>query len=131
MKKAIRIDSKNKTITEVEIGDGIQDIYKHVGCDTFTVVNLGGGVDLYVDDEGLLKNAWVDKDTGEKHNMTGIQIQGYPQVLMGNGLVMGHNEEGESVDCPVSKEQVEAVVTLVEYDNPDDRPQPQMTFISF
>lgn len=131
MKTAILVDSKNKEIKRVEVGDGIEDIYKHLGCDTFDIVNLGGGVDMFIDDEGLLKNAWVDQETGEKHNMTGIKLAGYPQVIMGNGLIMGHNEEGESIDSPVSVEQVEAVVTFVEYDNPNDRPEPFIEFVRF
>ena len=130
MKKAILVDSATKTITEVEVGSGIQDIYKHLNCDTFDIMRLGGGVDMYLDDEGLLKNSWIDKD-GTKHNMVGIQLRGVGQVVMGNGLIMGHNEEGDSVDSPVSVAQVEAVVTFVEYDNPNDRPQPHMEFISF
>ena len=128
--KAILLDSKNKSITVVEKNEGIEDIYKHLGCRCFDVINLGGGVDMFVDDESLLKEAYIDAD-GEKHNMTGIKLEGYPQVIMGNGLIMGHNEEGESIDSPVSVAQVEQVVTFVEYDNPKDRPQPHMEFIGF
>ena len=55
MTKAILIDSTNKTITEVEKGEGIEDIYKYLNCSTFTVVGLDKNVDCFVDDEGLLK----------------------------------------------------------------------------
>ena len=132
MTKAILIDSKNKSITEVEKGEGIEDIYKHLGegVRCFSVISLGGGVDMFIDDEGLLREAYIDEN-GEKHNMTGIQLDGYPQVIMGNGLIVGTDDMGETIDCPVSVRQVEAVVTLVELDDPNDRPQPFMEFVSF
>jgi hypothetical protein len=129
MKTALLIDSTAKTVTEVEVGEGIEDIYKHLGCSCFDIVNLGGGVDCYVDDEGLLKNGYIDED-GTKHNMTGFVFDG-GNVLMGNGLIMGHNEEGESVDSPVQVADITAVMTFVEYDRPEDRPQPQMGFMAW
>jgi hypothetical protein len=130
MTKALLINSIEKTVTLVEVGEGIQDIYKYLDCQTFDVVRLGGGVDCYIDDEGLLKNGYVDDD-GVKHNMTGFIFKGMAQPIMGNGLVMGHNAEGESVDCPVSVEMVTGVMNFVEYDNPDDRPEPFVEFMSF
>ena len=126
--KAILIDAVNKTVTEVEKGEGIQDIYKHLKCDTFDVVGLGGGVDCFVDDEGLLKEGYVDED-GTKHNMHGFRLRGYDQVLMGNGLILGHNGEGETIDSPVTVKQVQEVVTFVEYDRPEDKPQPFMQVV--
>jgi len=130
MTKAILIDVVAKTITEVEKGEGIQSIYDHLKCDTFDVVGLGGGVDCYVDDEGLLKTPYID-DEGIKHNMNGFTFKGMGNVLMGNGLILGHNEEGESIDSPVNIEQVKEIVTFVEYDNPANRPEPQIGFIAW
>jgi hypothetical protein len=72
----------------------------------------------------------LDED-GVKHNMTGIVLKGGSQPYMGNALILGHNAEGESVDSPVSVAQVEAVVSFIEYDNPEDRPEPTMTFMSW
>ena len=128
MTRAILIDAKNKTVTVVEKGEGIQDIYKHLGCDTFDLVRLGRGVDCYIDDEGLLKEAYIDED-GTKHNMNGFSFPGFAQPIMGNGLIMGSDEEGESIDSPVSVGQVKAVLTFVEYDRPEDRPEPHIEFI--
>lgn len=123
MKKAILINSKEKTITEVEVDEGIQDIYKHLECQTFDVVGLGDDADCYVDDEGLMKDAYVDSD-GIKHNMHGFSTAPN-SVIIGNGLVLGvDHETGESIDSPLSIEQVKELVTFEEYDNPEDRPQP-------
>ena len=129
MTNALLLDATNKTITEIELGD-FQDIQDKIGCRCFAIIDLGQGVDYLYDDEGLLNEAYIDDD-GIKHNMFGIQIKGYHQVVMGNALISGHNEEGETVDCPVSKKQVESVVTFVEYDDPADKPEPQMGFVSF
>ena len=127
MTKAILINAKAKTVTQVEVGEGIQDIYKHLECHTFDVVNLGRGVGCYVDDESLLKTAYIDDD-GVKHNMNGFSFAGMDTPLMGNGLIMGSNDEGESIDSPISVEQVARVLTFVEYDKPEERPEPQMSF---
>jgi len=127
MKKAILINAKAKTVTVVEIGEGIDDIYKHLECRAFDIVGVEENVDCYVDDEGLLTTGYIDDD-GEKHNMNGFKLPSCgDSVLMGNGLVLGCNPEtGDSVDCPVTVEQVEKVVTFVEYDNPDNRPEPKI-----
>ena len=129
--KAVLIDAVNKAVKVVEIGEGIDDYYKYLNCRTFDVVSCGGGVDLYIDDEGLIKNAWVDED-GTKHNLHGFKLPGMANVLMGNGIVMGHDPNtGESLPCPVPVEAVKAVVEFVEYDSPEDRPQPQMFVTSW
>ena len=126
---AFLLDATAKTITKIEVGD-FRDIQAKIGCDCFGIIDLGSNVDYYYDDEGLMKNAYVDDD-GVKHNMNGIQIKGYPQVVMGNALIMGNNSMGESVDCPVPVEAIESVIQFVEFDDANDVPQPQMGFISF
>ena len=66
MAKAIFLDATNKTITEVET-NCYQDTQKLVGG-YIELVRLGRGVDMYVDEEGLCKEAYIDSD-GVKHNM--------------------------------------------------------------
>lgn len=129
MVRAILLDSTNKEIREVNLGSELSDIYNLLGegVRCFDAVNLGGNVCMYIDDEGLLKEAYVDED-GTKHNMNGIKIRGLEQVFMGNGILVGTGSEGDTIDVPVSVSQVEDVVTFVEYDNPEDRPEAQMTF---
>jgi hypothetical protein len=94
MKKAIKIDAVNRTVTEVEINDW-QDIAPAIGADLFTCVDLGGGETLYVDDEGLLKNP--------EHFM---MIGGYPEPIAGSGLILGTDEMGESKDTELTVELV-------------------------
>lgn len=89
----------------VPFEDGIEPLYRNIKCDAFdhssaidwlTERNL----DLWVDDEGLLKNRFpvfvFADDNGN--------ISGY---LVGNIVIQKHNEEGESLG--LSPEECEEV----------------------
>ena len=84
--KGIMINSVAKTITEVDVGD-CTDIQTKLDCRCFTVVRMSRNLDLYVDDEGLLKDGYVDDD-GTRHNLNGFQLYVYSQLFMLNGLVL-------------------------------------------
>ena len=99
-KKAYLINAEARTITEVTVGP-YTDIYPLLGCDTFTCVGLEDEDTLYVDDEGLLKP-----------QMHFIMYEGYPEPLAGNGLVMGTDSEGESIDPKMSLEDLKSRVTF-------------------
>lgn len=92
-KKGYLINAENRTITLVEVGD-YKTIYPLISTklktvDCFTVVGIEEDDSIYVDDEGLLT---IQFDTPF------FLYDGYPQPLAGNGLVLGTDEEGESVD---------------------------------
>jgi hypothetical protein len=98
--RAILIDAVNRRISEVEIGKGISDIYKHIGCETFAV---GGNFNednnlldsLLVDDEGLLQ---PDKPIFT-FSPPGWTAQ---KEFAGNGLITGVDyNNGESVSCRI------------------------------
>jgi hypothetical protein len=101
--RAILIDAENRVIKEVEIDDGIQDIYKNIGCDLFTVAgNFNGDPEtnlldsLLVDDEGLLTPG---KPIFE-FNPPGWGMQ---TEFAGNGLITGVDyNNGETVSCRIS-----------------------------
>jgi len=129
MAKAILIDVENKTFKNVELSEGLEDIYANLKCDCFTVTRGTADCDCFVDDEGLLKNGYIDED-GKRHNLSGFQInQG--EVLMGNGLLVGlPDAEGATTDITVSISDVESQITFVDYDKNEDKPQPFMEFYS-
>ena len=54
--RGILINPFDKTIKEVNILGNIEDIYLLTECKTFDVVALSDKDDVYVDDEGLLKD---------------------------------------------------------------------------
>lgn len=99
--RAILIDAVNRLIKEVEIGTGIADIYKNIGCDTFAVAGNFNENDnnlldsLLVDDEGLLK---PDLPIFS-FSPPGWQMQ---KEFAGNGLITGVDyNNGETIPCRI------------------------------
>lgn len=98
--KAILIDSINKEVKEVEIGKGIDEMYKFLNCEIFTIATYLPKDDaIFVDDEGLLN----DTDAF-------FTYEGAHQPFAGNGLIMGCDDEGESTDCKISFAEVKEKV---------------------
>ena len=94
--KAILIDSINKEVKEVEIGKGIDEMYKFLNCQCFTIATYLPKDDaIFVDDEGLMNGTDVFFTYEVAH-----------QPFAGNGLIMGCDDEGESVDCKISFTEV-------------------------
>ena len=94
--KAILIDSINKEVKEVEIGKGIDEMYKFLNCEIFTIASYLDKQDaIFVDDEGLMNGTDVF-----------FTYEGAHQPFAGNGLIMGCDDEGESVDCKISFAEV-------------------------
>ena len=95
--KGIIINPYNETIKPVEYTGDWRDIALLIECDTFTVSRVDEVNDLYLDDEGLL-----------------IQPNRYfmwkKQVFAGNGLLLGHNEEGDSIETTLTLKDVEDAV---------------------
>lgn len=89
--RAVLIDAKNRTVTDVDYSGDYKEIYKLIGCELFTLVrNLPGGDEVFVDDEGLLKLAG---DTPF------FEIPWYPSPLAGSGLILSSGKEGEATDA--------------------------------
>ena len=111
MTKAILIDVNNQTVTEVTVtkderGSQLKSIYGHVGCEMVEVVNVGEN-DIYVDEEGLLSLTPESKF---------FEWEGYPQPIVGNGLVMGFDPEtGNSIDTTLTVDDVKRKVKFLTY----------------
>ena len=99
--KAYKIDAYSDVITEVKIND-YRDIYSNIGCGTFCVATtLPNGDTLYVDDEGYLNQ-----------NVTrGFMFKG--RFFAGNGLLIGGNKIGESVNVKTKELDVANMVTFM------------------
>ena len=110
MSKGILIDTKNRTITEVEVvrneeGSQLPSIYGHLNCSTFEMVQYDNVNDVYVDEEGLL---YVTDET------TFFKMKNYPQPRAGNGLIMGFDEEtGENGSTNLTIEEVKERITFM------------------
>ena len=108
MKRAIKIDVEQKKIYEIQIGD-FKTIYPAIGngCDTFTVpIECDNGDSLYCDDEGCLqpeiKGGFI---------MTGFR---HDAMIVGNAIILGTDEEGESVDAVSTVEELAQSVIFVD-----------------
>lgn len=99
--KAIMIDPFTQTIEEVEYSGNYKDLYDLLGCHLFTTVYLDDmNLDtLYVDDEGL----YVE-------NQMFFKIAGFPQPLAGRGILLGTDDEGDSISCESTVEGIKALV---------------------
>lgn len=94
--KAILIDVKARTVTDIVMSKGIEVIRKLIGCECFAQGFTTEDRDTcYVDDEGLIN--------GTKEF---FYFKGYPQPLAGNGLVIGIDSGGESVDVKTSAKEL-------------------------
>ena len=101
-KKAIKIDVVRQEVYEVELEDGLQAIYDAIdnGCNLMERAGYlendnpnSIGDDLFVDEEGYVR--------GEDYIVGGfvLDLPNMPQQpLANNGLIMGHNHEGDSID---------------------------------
>tara|TARA_B110001454_G_C12353302_1_gene281147 strand:+ start:91 stop:450 length:360 start_codon:yes stop_codon:yes gene_type:complete len=102
--KSILIDVIKQEIKEVEHDDTLSSIYKHVNCGTFDVVNIDGVNSIYIDDEGL----FVEDQLYFKYTGTTDSVS-----LAGNGLILGVDDEGETISPTLMLEEVEQAVTFL------------------
>lgn len=106
--RAILIDPFTQTVTETDYNGDFHHIYSLIGCDTFTVLEVGAGNVLYLDDEGLFKDLASQAFFG---------LSGYPNPLAGKGLILGTNDEGESIATRLTIEQVKRKVVWLGADH--------------
>ena len=106
--KAYLIDPYAMTVEEVQYSGDYNDIYALTDCQTFTCLTFNEDEDtLFLDDEGLINGKeqaffrLVDTPSGDT----------YP--LVGKALVLGCNEEGESVEPKITLEGLRNQVQFI------------------
>lgn len=105
MLRGILINPGTRELTEVEVGDGLQPYYDHLSTpehkvDCFAIgYQWFNGDTLYVDDNGLLFP-----------DLKVFKVEGQP--LAGRGLILGSDEEGNSVDA---KMPIHLLATMIEW----------------
>ena len=109
--RAILINPFDETITEVEYSGDFRQIYELTDCSTFDIVMLCNTDDLYVDDEGLLKDNRYFSWSGRN--------------FAGKALIIGHDDEGDSIS---STYDLQEVVDRVEWLPEGHRETPYMEF---
>ena len=101
--KAILIDVKTQEIKEVEHDNTLQNIYDLIDCRAFDLVRIDDVNSIFVDDEGILKDNLYFEYSG-----SGRVFQ-----LAGNGLILGVDDEGDSVEPTLTVEDVEGKVNFL------------------
>lgn len=99
----ILINATDKTIKTVQV-DGLEEMCKALGCERVDRAAIGekDDTDLWVDDEGLYNS----KDF--------FYYEGLHQPFAGNGLILGANEEGDTVSTKLTLEEVKKYVRFLD-----------------
>ena len=102
--KAFLIDPELRVIKEVEYSGDYREIYTLTGCKTFDVVGIPFGQDgIYVDDEGLYADVLHKWEFNLHHQP--------PIKLINKALVLGCDENGETIEPVASLSMLEHFVT--------------------
>lgn len=116
--KAILIDPHARTITEVEHDDGLDSpngIYAHCRCDLVCTVNVAhwgrySYDTLFLDDDGL-----------SRPNQAFFTWGDYAHPLAGYGLILGCDDEGNSIAPRMTIDSVRQVVAWIAPEQARDR----------
>ena len=101
--KAYLILPQSRTIEEVNHSGDYKQIYDFIGATTFDAVCLYENRDTaYIDDEGLIPKTHKGKQV-EQHFWI---HRNYPTPLAGAGLILGCDDEGETVAASCTIEQL-------------------------
>lgn len=98
--KAFLIDPENREISEVEYDGSLQGIYDLIDADMFEPVGLPNGDAIYVDENGLLT---INDHPNPYTKLFWLQHY-HTSPLVGKGLVVSVNDEGETVSPSCSLE---------------------------
>lgn len=103
--KGILINSDTGKIDYAQFEhDSLEEMYKLIGCKTIEAVRspiLKGQDVIYVDEEGLLHEPSLF-----------FKIAGFAQPIAGNGLIVGTDSQGNSVNA---KTPLDIVVRSVQF----------------
>lgn len=107
----IKIDSENRTITEIEISrklESLQEIVEGYICLAFDYPNEKHC--CFVNDEWLFNNPkfFFESDFGH-------------QPFAGNGVIVGLNSKGDSVDCKLTVEEVKKSIKFYSIEEIQER----------
>ena len=101
--KAILIGVYAQEVIEVVHDGTLQNIYDLLVCRTFDVVRIDDVNSIFVDDEGILKdNLYFEYSASDR------VLQ-----LAGNGLILGVDDEGNSISPTLTVEDVKGKVNFL------------------
>ena len=112
--KGILIDPHKEEISEVEVGDGIHEIYRVIDANLFDIATLSEDDVMYIDDEGLLKENRY------------FMCHSFPVLLggqrnfAGKALILGYNNEGDSFSTQLTVNDVEKRIKWLPEDHVEE-----------
>jgi hypothetical protein len=101
--RAILIDAAKREVTEVEIPGDLKSLQAAVGGYIETAVRLADEDVIFVNEEGLLQSPPTDH---------WFVFKGAHQPFAGNGILVGGNDDGETV---AAKAPLDAIKRKVEF----------------
>ena len=101
--KAILINVKTQEVKEVEHDNTLQNIYDLIDCRAFDLVRIDDVNSIFVDDEGILKDNLYFEYSGSENVFK----------LAGNGLILGVDDEGNSISPTLTVEDVKGKVNFL------------------
>lgn len=100
--RAILINMQGVHEVELDPKDRLKSMYQHLDCTCVT----GAG---YVEVEGVEPQpVWADDEAllSDKPIQRATRVAWYPQPLIGNLLITGINDEGDTTACELTIDQV-------------------------
>ena len=118
--RAIKINSTERTIEEIDLGDpnkDLDDLKAQIGCETIQLIGLDTHIVMAVDEEGRLRQA-----TGA------FRILGSDTVFAGNAVVIGLRSTSRGEFLVPLRENKRSFDMIIEWADPAEIPAPKMTF---
>ncbi len=107
--KAIFIDAKNQTVSQIEVENDLQAMYDKIGCLLVQTVPFAGE-NIVCDEEGRLK-PWT----------AGFELGDWR--IVGNALIVGDTEDGDFADTKLSADEIEKQIRFFGEDEPLPPPE--------
>lgn len=110
--RAILINPFTRTVSDIETDASLDEMYSILQVDLITVMQVGAGHAMILDDEGLLK---------DKASQAYFTMKGLAQPLAGRAMILG-DKYGENRDATLPIEEVEEKVIWLDNDKvePDE-----------
>lgn len=107
--RAIIINPFDRTVKEIDTAASLDDMYRLLNVDLITVMQVGAGHAMILDDEGLLK---------DKASQAYFMLRGMNQPLAGKAMILA-DEYGENRPATLPLDMVEEKVVWLDNDKVD------------
>jgi len=109
--KAIKINVEKQEVSIIEIGTELQDIYNAIGndCSCITApISYENDDVMFCDDESLLRPSTIKG---------GFMYPDWNYPIVSNAIILGTDENGNSVDCESTLEEIKSDLKFISIEN--------------